>query len=121
MATKDGGCLVTGEIDTGLNGEEGMMMFAVKIDSEGCLDVSEMETTQLVSCYPNPGNDVLNIRTALQNAHVEVYDINGRLVHRQDIKENVTAIEASDWAAGTYIWKVMSNSKEAECGKWVKE
>ena len=126
MATQDGGCLVTGEIGTGLNGEEGMMMFAVKIDSEGCLDVSEMETTQLVSCYPNPGKDVLNIRTALQNAHVEVYDLNGRLVHSQALTDNVTAIEAGDWAKGPYVWKVFVGTStgsvtEAECGKWIKE
>ena len=137
MATQDGGCLVTGEIGTGLNGEEGMMMFAVKIDSEGYLGVSEMETAQLVSCYPNPGKDVLNIRTGLKDAHVEVYDMNGRLVHSQALTENVTAIDATDWAEGVYVWKVYTSqvgpstlrvssgttgsATLAETGKWVKE
>ena len=122
MATQDGGCLVTGEIGTGLNGEEGMMMFAVKIDSEGYLDVAEAENpVQYGECYPNPGTNVLNIRTALQNAWVEVYDVNGRLMHRQDITENVTGIDAGDWAEGVYVWKVISNGKLAETGKWIKE
>ena len=122
MATQDGGCLVTGEIGTGLNGEEGMMMFAVKIDSEGYLDVPETGILKSRSvCYPNPGKDVLNIRTGLQNAQVEVYDMNGRLIHSQALTENVTAIEATDWASGTYVWKVFSNGKEAETGKWIKE
>ena len=129
MATQDGGCLVTGEIGTGLNGEEGMMMFAVKIDSEGYLGVSEMETTQLVSCYPNPGKEVLNIRTGLKDAHVEVYDMNGRLVHSQALTENVTAIDAADWAEGVYVWKVYTSNDGpstgsatlAETGKWVKK
>ena len=71
--------------------------------------------------YPNPGKDVLNIRTGLQNAQVEVYDINGRLIHSQALTENVTAIETADWASGTYVWKVFSNGKEAETGKWIKE
>jgi len=44
--------------------------------------------------YPNPGKDVLNIRTGLRDAWVEVYDMNGRLMHRQDITENVTGIDA---------------------------
>ena len=56
--------------------------------------------------YPNPGKDVLNIRTGLQDAWVEVYDLNGRLIHRQDITENVTGIDAGGWVSGTYIWKV---------------
>ena len=84
--------------------------------------------------YPNPGKDVLNIRTGLQDAWVEVYDVKGRLVHRQDITENVTGIDATDWVEGVYVWKVYtsdggpsmgsgtaSSTTLAETGKWVKE
>ncbi|MBO7082660.1 MAG: T9SS type A sorting domain-containing protein, partial [Bacteroidales bacterium] len=71
--------------------------------------------------YPNPGKDVLNIRTGLQDARVEVYDVNGRLMHRQDITENVTAINTTDWSEGSYVWKVMADGKEVESGKWIKE
>lgn len=122
MATKDGGCLVTGEIDTGLNGEEGMMMFAAKINSEGYLDIPETGiTVRSYDCYPNPGLNTLNFRTALPNARMEVYDMSGRLIHSQAITENVTAVNTGDWSSGTYIWKVISDGKEAETGKWVKE
>ena len=71
--------------------------------------------------YPNPGTGVLNIRTGLKDAWVEVYDLNGKLVHRQDITENVTGIDAGGWAEGVYVWKVIADGKEAERGKWVKE
>lgn len=46
--------------------------------------------------------------------------MNGRL-HSQALTENVTAIDAEDWAEGVYVWKVMSNGKIVETGKWVKE
>ena len=84
----------------------------------------------VATAYPNPGGNTLNIRTTLQNARVEVYDMNGRLVHRQDITENVTGIDAGGWASGTYIWKVYtggsstlrpSSGAEVESGKWIKE
>jgi hypothetical protein len=85
--------------------------------------------------YPNPGKDVLNIRTGLKDARVEVYDVNGRLMHRQDITENVTGIDAGGWVSGTYIWKVYtggsltlrpnsataSSGTLAETGKWIKK
>jgi hypothetical protein len=76
--------------------------------------------------YPNPGKDVLNIRTGLKNARVEVYDVNGRLVHRQDITEDVTGIDAGGWAEGVYVWKVYvgvstGSTTLAETGKWIKE
>lgn len=75
----------------------------------------------MVDIYPNPGGSTLNIRTALQDAHVEVYDMNGRLVHCQSITENVTSINATDWAKGAYVWKVLSGERIVEGGKWVKE
>ena len=71
--------------------------------------------------YPNPGKDVLNIRTGLKDARVEVYDINGRLVHSQAITGHVTAIDATDWAEGVYVWKVYTDSNVVENGKWIKQ
>ena len=71
--------------------------------------------------YPNPGGNTLNIRTALQNARVEVYDTNGRLIHSHALTEHVTGIDATDWAEGVYVWKVYANNKEAENGNWIKQ
>lgn len=92
--------------------------------SKGVLtDIEEAHDAGFVMAvaYPNPGKEVLNIRTGLRDAWVEVYDVNGRLVHRQDITENVTGIDAGGWAEGVYVWKVYANNKEAENGKWIKE
>ena len=76
---------------------------------------------KLAFAYPNPGGNTLNIRTALQNARVEVYDTHGRIIHSQALTENVTAIDATDWIEGVYVWKVISNGKEVEIGKWIKQ
>ena len=90
------------------------------------LGVEESITQTSQSVYPNPGRNTLNIRTALQNAHIEVYDMNGRLVHSQALTQNVTAIDATDWAEGVYVWKVYQTGPStgsgtlAETGKWVK-
>jgi hypothetical protein len=71
--------------------------------------------------YPNPGKDVLNIRTGLKDARVEVYDMSGRMVYGQEITDNITTITTTSWPSSTYIWKVIANGKEAESGKWIKE
>jgi hypothetical protein len=47
--------------------------------------------------------------------------MNGKLIHSQALTENVTRIDATDWAEGVYVWKVIAKGKEAERGKWVKE
>ena len=75
--------------------------------------------------YPNPGGDVMNIRTGLRNAVLSVYDMQGRMVHQQEITDDVTSVDASGWKSGTYVWKLgMRNEelgiKEVEEGKWIK-
>ena len=100
----------------------------VKFPAEAFVGIEEAHDNGLkvAIAYPNPGKDVLNIRTGLQDARVEVYDMSGRLMHRQDITENVTGIDAGGWAAGSYVWRVVAGTStgsvtEAETGKWIKE
>ncbi len=106
------------------------MIWAYITDDPWGMEESLLQKTSNV--YPNPGRNILNIRTALQNARVEVYDMNGRLVHSQALTEHVTAIDAGDWAEGVYVWKVYTpnggpsilrqaqgSGTLVEKGKWV--
>ena len=85
------------------------------------IDDAHANGLKVAVAYPNPGNSTLNICTGLKNARAEVYDAIGRRVHAQEIIENETSIDAASWPAGVYVWKVYSNGKEAEGGKWVKK
>ena len=120
--TRDGGVLLLSychELDsTNIN-----HYILTKFPAEAFVGIEEAHDNGLkvVIAYPNPGKDVLNIRTGLKDARVEVYDMNGRLVHSQAITENVTGIDARGWAKGVYAWKVMTDGKLAETGKWIKE
>ena len=120
-ACPSGGCLV---VALGSNRETLAQENVIYKVSQSILDdIEEAHDAgfAVAMAYPNPGKDVLNIRTALQNARVEVYDTNGRLIHSQALTENVTGIDATDWAEGVYVWKVMADGKEVECGKWIKQ
>ena len=77
---------------------------------------------QLTSVYPNPGQNFLNIETVLRNVELNVYDIQGRLIHSQIITDNTTQINTSSWANGMYIWELKTDNNEQilERGKWVK-
>lgn len=118
-ATADGGLVVIGHhYDYNINRRYDL--FVMKINSEGMLDSDEITIIDDVVVYPNPGNCVLNISTAMPNASVEVYDALGRLVHRQKLDDNVTAIDTNGWMVGIYVWKVFAKDKEVETGKWIK-
>ena len=89
---------------------------------ENPLNVEENDDKLEVSdCYPNPGRGEMNIRTALPEGRIEVYDILGKVVYKQDITEEVTKIPTEGWAKGMYLWRVYSEGKEAEGGKWIKQ
>ena len=119
--TKDGGVLLTTETKN-IDNPQQRWTTVTKFPAEAFVGIEEAHENGLkvAIAYPNPGKDVLNIRTALQDARVEVYDMNGRLVHSQALTENVTAIDAGGWAEGAYVWKVIADGKAVEIGKWVK-
>ena len=120
-ACPEGGCLLSCHKTHEATNEAGNCL--IKITKEALVSIDEAHDAgfAVAMAYPNPGVNTLNIRTALKNARVEVYDINGRLIHSQALTENVTGINAGEWAEGVYVWKVMADGKEAESGKWIKE
>jgi hypothetical protein len=122
IVSRDGGVLLLSychELDnTNIN-----HYILTKFPAEAFLGIDEAHDNGLkvAVVYPNPGKDALIIRTGLKDAWVEVYDMNGRLIHSQTLTENVTGIDAGDWAEGVYVWKMLASGREVEIGKWVKE
>ena len=88
------------------------------VDEEMGVPETEVEES-MAAAYPNPGGAILNIRTSLPNALVEVYDASGRIVCRRAMEDNVIEIDASDWPVDWYVWKVNWNGVEAGRGVWV--
>ena len=121
-ATNDGGVLLAFS-SVNLDNTDQHWTTVTKFPAEAFMGIDEAHDNSLkvAIAYPNPGKDVLNIRTGLQNAHVEIYDLSGKLVYNQQITDNITSINTTSWPSGTYIWKIIANGKEAETGKWVKE
>ena len=126
-ACKDGGVLLV-FWSKNLSNTNQQWTTVTKFPAEAFVGVDEAHDNGLkvAIAYPNPGKDVLNIRTALQNALVEIYDLSGKLIHKQEITGNVTSINAEGWAAGMYVWKVYTgvstgSTTLVETGKWVKE
>lgn len=86
------------------------------------IEEAHAHNLKVAVAYPNPGGDVMNIRTSLRDCTLQVYDMQGRLVHQQDITDDVTSIDASNWTNGTYVWELGTGNGNGilESGKWVK-
>lgn len=127
-ATRDGGCIIAGNFRNYVenpydNNPRAFHSVVKKFPPESFDGIEEAHENglKMALAYPNPGNNELHIRTAMQNAHVVVYDINGKFICDQEITDIITTLDTERWPSGTYIWKVVSDGKEAEVGKWVKK
>ncbi len=122
LRTKDGGVIIvhgSGSLDIF---EDYSLMTKFPASAFVSIEEAHAHNLKVAVAYPNPGGDVLNIRTGLRNATLEVYDMQGRIVHQQIITDDVTGVDASKWSSGTYIWKLTVNNEQltVEEGKWVK-
>ncbi|MBR5604084.1 MAG: T9SS type A sorting domain-containing protein, partial [Bacteroidales bacterium] len=70
------------------------------------IEEAHAHNLHLAVAYPNPGGDVMNIRTSLRDCTLQVYDMQGRLVHQQEITDDVTSVDTSSWSSGTYVWEL---------------
>ena len=86
------------------------------------IEEAHANNLKVAVAYPNPGGDEMNIRTTLRDCNLTVYDMQGRKVHEQEVTDDVTSVDASNWQSGTYIWELKTeNGKlKVEEGKWVK-
>ncbi|MBQ8223532.1 MAG: T9SS type A sorting domain-containing protein [Bacteroidales bacterium] len=127
--TKDGGVIIV-NASSFLDNNEGYgfitkfpaTAFGFEPDN---IEEAHAHGLKLAVAYPNPGGDVMNIRTGLCNAILSVYDMQGRKIHEQEITDDITSIDASRWESGTYVWKLGIRNEElgmkcVESGKWVK-
>ena len=123
-ATKDGGCMIAGHFMDFVNDPYTYYNYIKKFPPEAFLSIEEAHANDLkvAIAYPNPGGDVMNIRTTLRDCNLTVYDMQGRIVHQQEITDDVTSVDASNWPSGTYIWELKTeNGKlKVEEGKWIK-
>lgn len=74
--------------------------------------------------YPNPVMSQLFMELDKDDFHVgilEVYSINGQMVHRQQVTSSKTIVDVGDLTSGTYILRYISDHDQSQVsGKFVK-
>jgi hypothetical protein len=123
VATTDGGVLLAGTRETVGGIQLHRNGYIIKFDSTGCptkIPEGSMVQVKEALVYPNPGTNILLVRTALLNTIFSMYDINGKLLASQSIKQNITKINTTPLPPGTYIWQLSDPTKVYESGKWIK-
>lgn len=113
----DSGYIVTGRFEyVFFDGH----IFLIKTDKDGNVTgLPQKQPPSFISkgnniglqVYPNPGFDILNIqRNENSEVLIEIYDINGINIYRKRLRDYSVKIDISEYPAGPYIVKLVSNS-----------
>ena len=73
--------------------------------------------------YPNPTTEtvVLNIGTmSTENMHLSMFDVNGKLLHFQEVINSETIIDMKSYSRGVYFLKVNFQNREVKTFKIIK-
>ena len=84
-------------------------------------EAAEIQLSMLV--YPNPTTEtvVLNIGTmSTENMHLSMFDVNGKLLHFQEVINSETIIDMKSYARGVYFLKVSFQNRELKSFKIIK-
>ena len=76
------------------------------------LEVTEINL-ELIA-YPNPTNNVINLSIGnlkKEKLSYQLYDIQGRLLESEAVKENSTSIVLRDFSSSTYLLKVLDKNQ----------
>ena len=120
-ATSDEGCIVVGWVYD-FNTENRFDLFAKKINADGTVGVNESGMEIRPYCfYPNPVQAQLQMQFSpdVQPKQVELYDLQGRLVHVQ--RSSFGSIDMSLLPAGTYMMRVTLEDGTVYSDKVVRE
>jgi hypothetical protein len=68
------------------------------------------EVNLLLSIYPNPAHNILNVECRMQNAELRVYDITGRVVLQETLHSSLSTINCP-LSTGIYLVQVRAGEK----------
>lgn len=102
--TSNGIDLTAGDYYFIISGTSETGSYQVKATPQKALSISEIDSNEVFSIYPNPTKNILNLILNNQNnANASLYDINGRLILKRKLENKTSTIDLSSLNTGIYI------------------
>jgi hypothetical protein len=79
------------------------------LDLSGLTGISKLNKPSKVSIYPNPAHDLLFVQNCAPDSHVQIFDLNGKLVTSSHLSNN--QINISHLSKGRYIITITDNNQ----------
>lgn len=91
--------------------------------SEGVSGIGEIPTVDLgVQAYPIPAEQYINFNNPkVENGILVIYDLNGRIMHQQDIHLGILSVDLSQYNSGLYFYQILDTDQhQKQTGKFLK-
>ena len=126
LATKDGGCLLTGTRFDYNSGAKIRDIYITKLNDEGLIVGTQDKKKPILKhalVFPNPGRNLIKVRVAAQypQSLFTLYDLNGKIVLSDKINGRTSEIHTSGLRSGTYVYVIRAEGIVIEKGKWLKQ
>lgn len=95
------------------NARGGLSILTTGIKTKTEVSTTEIAEDLNIRIYPNPAQNVLNIDLLeVENAgqRLEIFNINGQLMHQQQMNDIQQIINVKDWSAGIYVVRVFNEN-----------
>lgn len=76
------------------------------LNSETLRLLSEAELASTCSIYPNPANNEAVVLSNFRVEAVEIYDMSGRMVRREEVSAYELHLDLQSLASGSYVFKI---------------
>ena len=85
--------------------------------------VQALSSNQVVSVYPNPSNNLINIdiidASRVKNAELKLYDGTGAVIINTPLTNKTTSIKTNSFPSGIYLYKVIEKDQTIQSGKLI--
>jgi hypothetical protein len=85
------------------------------------LSIGPKTLTTVVRVYPNPTSDYIHIEGLETGTSIELYDLSGKLVKNEKLKNNNAVLDVQSLPAGLYTLKITSKEGAVGTAKVMKE
>lgn len=124
LATSDGGCIMVGSRYDYETQNQERDIYIAKVNSEGLIVWTQEIPVgkKLATIYPNPGTNLLNIKTKNNELNFELIDATGKVLISKQLYSIHETLNTESIKTGVYFYRLTDqNNKIHETGKWIKK
>ena len=95
-------------------------LYHFEVDTNSSISILELEIDPLISIYPNPTSESINLSSEHALEHFNLYNMSGEMILESEINATETVIDLSTLPRGLYFMKIQLKDGRLSTKKVIK-